>query len=582
MPKLVTPGVNDLLSQFPDLAAQLVGVDPSTVAVASSKKYLWRCDRGHEWMAAPGSRTINNTGCGYCAGLKVWPGENDLRTRFPEIAAELIAPAADSVLPTSSAVGLWRCSKGHEVKVAIRSRVESGGRCRECAKEDRRKASTRVRFKNASPKTSGHRYSDEEARAVMLARGFQPNVPYRSSRTPWHGVCLRCGRSSNVILSNVVNGGADPCVYCSRTVVDPLIAWAKLAGRGVEPSTPYPGSGKPWPGVCVNCGMPVKARMADAERQGACGYCCATPSKTDSAIVIGKALAVDFIPSIPYPGNNARWPGVCAKCGQPVTGYYNHMKQGTGVCGYCSGKRIDDAVLYGRCLAVGFKPTTPYVGKDAPWEGECLTCGNIVTPCYSQIRDGIGVCGYCSGRTPIVGETDLLTLRPDIAADCLDDPTTFTVASGKKARWQCRTCGHRWSATVAARTSSGTGCPQCHPGGYNSDLPGVFYVVASDEMVKGGISNLMRSRTRLRTHRDQGLHEVRHVLVFDDGRLAFEMEREWMAYVKTKRAHRVAKRRLPDGYTEALLHHDDLEDFIADLVGKWTLLADNSDQHRPT
>ena len=40
------------------------------------------------------------------------------------------------------------------------------------------------------------------------------------------------------------------------------------------------------------------------------------------------------------------------------------------------------------------------------------------------------------------------------------NPTSVTPFSGKKVWWQCEK-GHQWQASVANRTSRGSGCPYC-------------------------------------------------------------------------------------------------------------------------
>ena len=69
--KQIVPGYNDLATTHPDLARQMSvdkGYDPTTFGAGSGRKVLWRCDNGHEWKAAIGSRTGTGTGCPVCAG----------------------------------------------------------------------------------------------------------------------------------------------------------------------------------------------------------------------------------------------------------------------------------------------------------------------------------------------------------------------------------------------------------------------------------------------------------------------------------------------------------------------------------
>ena len=75
-------------------------------------------------------------------------------------------------------------------------------------------------------------------------------------------------------------------------------------------------------------------------------------------------------------------------------------------------------------------------------------------------------CPYCSGRYPIVGETDLATTHPEIAKQWHPTlngdlkPTDVTYGSNKKVWWQCE-YGHEWQATVSSRTAMTLGCPYC-------------------------------------------------------------------------------------------------------------------------
>ena len=83
-----TLGVNDLQSQFPEIAAQAYEWDPSSVTTGSDKKRKWKCGTGHIWEATIGNRTRQGSGCPYCAGQKAVIGVNDLQTKFPEVAAQ--------------------------------------------------------------------------------------------------------------------------------------------------------------------------------------------------------------------------------------------------------------------------------------------------------------------------------------------------------------------------------------------------------------------------------------------------------------------------------------------------------------
>lgn len=85
---------NSLAELRPDIAAEWdhkenAPLIPQDVTVGSARKVWWVCDKGHHWEAIIASRTKKNgTGCPYCSGRFPIPGETDLGTLRPEMAAE--------------------------------------------------------------------------------------------------------------------------------------------------------------------------------------------------------------------------------------------------------------------------------------------------------------------------------------------------------------------------------------------------------------------------------------------------------------------------------------------------------------
>lgn len=139
--KVVLPGVNDLASQYPDLAAQWHPTrngtrGPEAVLTGTHQKVWWRCGKGHEWQAMVKSR-VNGCGCPVCAGRTVVPGDNDLATTHPAVAAQWNQEKNGSLTPQQVVAGTrrkvwWRCDKGHEWQAAVAARA-SGTGCPVCA-----------------------------------------------------------------------------------------------------------------------------------------------------------------------------------------------------------------------------------------------------------------------------------------------------------------------------------------------------------------------------------------------------------------------------------------------------------------
>ena len=80
----------------------------------------------------------------------------------------------------------------------------------------------------------------------------------------------------------------------------------------------------------------------------------------------------------------------------------------------------------------------------------------------NRVSKGTG-CPFCMGSLPIKGETDLLTLYPELSREWGPDnntrPDGFLPQSMKKVQWKCER-GHMWTARIAHRVN-GRGCPYC-------------------------------------------------------------------------------------------------------------------------
>ena len=124
--KRIVPGINDLASKYPEIAAMWSGknkLSASEVAVKSTRKAFFKCrDCGQEFKAIIGNVVCavknGNTGCPVCAGLKVVSSINDLASQCPEAAAMW---SNKNKLPAS--------------KVAAKSDKKAFFKCRDCGQE---------------------------------------------------------------------------------------------------------------------------------------------------------------------------------------------------------------------------------------------------------------------------------------------------------------------------------------------------------------------------------------------------------------------------------------------------------------
>lgn len=132
-----------LATLFPDVAAEWHptknnGLTAAEVSPFVTKKVWWRCREGHEWNAQIQSRTRQGTGCPQCAGKVAIPGETDLATLHPTIAAEWHPVKNDGlgpgdVRPGSNRSVWWQCKNGHEWRTVVVNRVGLLSNCPYCA-----------------------------------------------------------------------------------------------------------------------------------------------------------------------------------------------------------------------------------------------------------------------------------------------------------------------------------------------------------------------------------------------------------------------------------------------------------------
>ena len=138
---LVLKGFNDLMSQNPSLAEEWDYekniTSPDKVMGASNKKYFWKCKLGHSWEATANNR-LHNQGCPYCSNQRLLIGFNDLKTKYPQVAAEWDYKKNGSLLPQNITYGTnkivwWVDELNHSWRASVNSRTKMKVGCPYCA-----------------------------------------------------------------------------------------------------------------------------------------------------------------------------------------------------------------------------------------------------------------------------------------------------------------------------------------------------------------------------------------------------------------------------------------------------------------
>lgn len=225
----------------------------------------------------------------------------------------------------------------------------------------------------------------------------------------------------------------------------------------------------------------VTARTQDGAHS--CPFC----ARSDKYISYERSIVSDPILSSEYSGDNplpadqiARhsdrsviWK--CRKNPQHLWTQtpYNRSK-GYG-CPYCSGwladpGRTDLATVFPE-IAKEYDPANPlpveqisaHSHKRVGWI--CPKGHHYTTTVATRVIARRSGCPYCEHRLPIKGKTDLLTLRPEIAAFWSPEndkrPDEVNLYSSYIAKWRCGK-GHTWTQAVHIRVKAHTECPICY------------------------------------------------------------------------------------------------------------------------
>ena len=174
---------------------------------------------------------------------------------------------------------------------------------------------------------------------------------------------------------------------------------------------------------------------------------------------------------LPFSMNKVWW-----KCneGHSWLSSVAHRSNGSG-CPYCTGKRpivgkTDVKTIYPDLVSEwDYEKNKKLAPEDVTISSEkkvwwkCINGHSWEAGIKNRVNGN--KCPFCSGKKPIIGETDLKTKHPDLAMQWNYEkniglfPDAFTLNSSKKVWWRCEE-GHNWEATINNR-ANGSNCPYC-------------------------------------------------------------------------------------------------------------------------
>ena len=527
----VLAGFNDLKTKFPNIAAEAYGWDPSTVTAGTGKKRDWKCSEGHIYSSSPNHRTGKGTGCPICGGDQVLAGFNDLKTKFPNIAAEAYGWDPSTVTAGSGKILDWRCKIGHIYPSVVAGRTGRGTGCPICCGKQVLKGFNDLKTK--FPNIAAEAY------------GWDPSTVTAGTSKKRDWKCSEGHIYSSIVAGRTGSGNGCP-VCCGQQLSagfnDLKTKFPDIAAEAYEwdPQTVMPGTNqkKDW-----RCKVGHIYSTSPNNRTGR-GHGC--PVCSNNQVLAGfndlqtkfpdiAAEAYRWDPSLVTAGSSKIQEWKCNLGHIWSSQVKNRTLLKTG-CLVCSGQQVlkgfnDLKTKFPNIAAeaYGWDPSTVTAGTGKKRDWKCSE-GHI----YSSIvgsRTGRGSgCPICGGDQVLAGFNDLQSKFPDIAAEAYEwDPQTVTIGTHQKKNWKCKE-GHIYSSTVANRTYSGNGCPLCAVYGFKPDKDAWFYLMERPGEQQLGITNDFS--TRIKKHESNGWSLIEHTTVPSKGQKVLDTENAFKKWLK--------------------------------------------------
>lgn len=266
--KVTTPA-NNLTVTHPDLTLDWHPENPTGPAqhvAGSNTRVMWRCRAqvtlhgeagvcGHEWMAAPKSRTGVGSGCPACYGMAAawW---NSLAAVYPLVAAEWSAlrnsSRADAVPHGRKANAWWACATcSHEWHASIQNRTRHRRGCPACSGNV---VTDRNRLSLLRPDLVAEWHPDNERTPedVSVASDYRPLWLCSNSVEGIDGSRVLCGHVWRTRVANrtLLNNDCPACRMAHRSKDELHLAYeiaALFPDTHLDTTVPRAqGAGRPW------------------------------------------------------------------------------------------------------------------------------------------------------------------------------------------------------------------------------------------------------------------------------------------------------------------------------------------------
>ena len=414
---LVTPGVNDLQTLYPEIAVEYDetknAIPASSVFSKSNRRVWWKCNKGHSYEASVSSRTNKNSGCPYCSGRIAITGINDIKTMYPDLAKEWdyelnIHGSPETTLPNSGKKIWWKCERGHLWKAPPYSRIKGVG-CPVC----------NGLFQTSLPEQAILYYLSSCFNAISRSRinGFEVDIflPDYNIGIEYDGMYYHSSGKAKKQEEKKNKALMDAGIILIHVKED-------LARNDIEGNNIYYVL-KPNYEALDNA---IQALVSELERLTLVHCPVSVNFCRDRLTILSYyrqyEIKNSFANTKPY-----------------LLSEWDNEKNGD----------------------INPRAFSPHSNQKVWWK-----CPNNHSYLMSIASRAEGQdCPFCSNRKLAVGYNDLQTRFPNLAIEWHPTknktaPTKIIFSSSKKYWWKCFVCNYEWEATAYARTN-GKGCPRC-------------------------------------------------------------------------------------------------------------------------
>ena len=517
----VLSGFNDLQTLFPNIAKfwdyeKNGDLKPSQVSSKTKRVVWWKCDSGHSYDMPVDKKTSRGFGCPICSNYRIVSGINDLATTNPELVFEWHKEKNGSLLPqqigkNSTKKIWWICQKGHEWTATPHDRTQDNTGCPICSARRHTSFPEQAIYfylKKLYPDTV-NRYKDIFNNGMELdvyipslklaiefdGKAFHNTEVQHKRELVKYEICkqnkiylIRIKEKHNQEWKDTADDvyfipkehNYRRLAYLIQHLLNVLDTRSQLL-MSLEQNHSN--------GVYLPPQSSIKVDL-EKDRIEILSYLTEisnsiTNTRPDVAEQWDYEKNSPLTPNMFSIGSTEKVWWICTRCGKSYRTMINHKnRHDSRVCPECANVKSGRSFTLGVVnkvgslrkthpdLALEFHPTkngeltpdniTAGKFKDVWWK--CLKCGFEWEASPNNRKKGVG-CPHCSGRVPMPGVDDLLTVNPELCKEWdyrknTISPSEVLPGSGKKVWWKCLKCGHEWETAI--RTRKLHGCPKCN------------------------------------------------------------------------------------------------------------------------